>query len=110
MTRVTLSIHVLDLDAGAPASALRVVLASASGERLAEAETDDNGRITQWPGLDGLDEGRYSLTFDVGGWYAGRGQQCFYPRVCIEFVADAPRHYHVPLLLNRHGYSTYRGS
>jgi 5-hydroxyisourate hydrolase len=26
------------------------------------------------------------------------------------FVADADQHYHVPLLLNPFGYSTYRGS
>jgi 5-hydroxyisourate hydrolase len=25
-------------------------------------------------------------------------------------VADANQHYHVPLLLSRYGYSTYRGS
>ena len=28
----------------------------------------------------------------------------------LGFIADAERHYHVPLLISPYGYSTYRGS
>jgi 5-hydroxyisourate hydrolase len=35
----------------------------------------------------------------------------FYRRVTIDFQVAAPaEHFHVPLLLNPFGYSTYRGS
>jgi 5-hydroxyisourate hydrolase len=35
----------------------------------------------------------------------------FYPEVVVVFtIADADQHYHVPVLLNPFGYSTYRGS
>ena len=35
----------------------------------------------------------------------------FYPQVAVVFkIEDASQHYHVPLLLNPFGYSTYRGS
>ena len=34
----------------------------------------------------------------------------FYPEVVIAFTVGDDEHYHVPLLLNPFGYSTYRGS
>jgi 5-hydroxyisourate hydrolase len=39
------------------------------------------------------------------------GQESFYPQVVIVFlVAQIEEHYHIPLLLNGFGYTTYRGS
>ena len=39
------------------------------------------------------------------------GTTAFYPEVVVVFtIADADAHYHVPVLLNPFGYSTYRGS
>lgn len=39
------------------------------------------------------------------------GGSTFYPEVTIVFeVVNPHQHYHVPLLLNPYGYSTYRGS
>ena len=34
----------------------------------------------------------------------------FYPEVVVTFTVGDDGHYHVPLLLNPFGYSTYRGS
>lgn len=110
MSKISLSTHVLDLDAGAPAANLSVCLADADGRLLARAGTDADGRISEWPGVATLATGDYELTFEVGQWYGARGQRSFYPRVRIAFSADSARHYHVPLLLNRHGFTTYRGS
>ncbi|MEM9743062.1 MAG: hydroxyisourate hydrolase [Pseudomonadota bacterium] len=108
---VSLSSHVLDLDAGRPASGLRVTLKDPAGTVLSEAVTNDDGRVTTWPGLDSLRAGVYEVCFETGSWYAAQGQTCFYPRVHVlaDLAGDQP-HYHVPLLLNRFGYSTYRGS
>lgn len=108
----TLSTHILNLDEGSPAAGVRVELratdvAGTAGPILAHALTDDDGRTSAMPELSA---GSYELTFAIGDWFAARNQECFYPRVRIEFVVNTQRHYHVPLLLNRFGFSSYRGS
>lgn len=110
MSGISLSTHVLDLDEGMPAVKLTVSLADADGKLLARAGTDADGRVGAWPGVESLTPGTYVLIFEVGPWYAARGTRCFFPEIRILFEADTERHYHVPLLLNRYGYSTYRGS
>jgi len=119
MISATLSSHVLDLARGRPAAGLAAELwsiATASAgdgaaQRLAAARTDDDGRIGRWDPEVTLDSGVYELLFFTGEWFAGRGEHCFYPEVRVRFeIDDAASHYHVPLLLNRFGYSTYRGS
>ena len=105
--------HVLDLGEGRPASGLAVTLSqqTASGwEVLGDGRTDADGRVGLWRDLS-LCVATYRLSFATGDWFAGQSRDCFYPRVDIVFsVDDATTHYHVPLLLNRWGYSTYRGS
>ena len=55
--------------------------------------------------------GTYRIHFAVGPWFAAANIDAFYPSVEITFVVKAENeHYHVPLLLNPFGYSTYRGS
>ena len=62
-----------------------------------------------------LRPGVYELLFHVGDYFRGRGvglpEPAFLDRVPVRFgIADAARHYHVPLLISPFGYSTYRGS
>jgi len=53
----------------------------------------------------------YRLTFATGEYYRTRDVNSFYPTIAIEFqVSSTSEHYHVPLLLSPHGYTTYRGS
>ena len=108
----TLSTHVLNLDAGSPVQDLSVDLHRTDSqgntcEAMGSYSTDKDGRVSAWPVLD---SGTYALCFQVGDWYESKGIECFYPRVQIEFKVDTERHYHVPLLLNRFGFSSYRGS
>jgi 5-hydroxyisourate hydrolase len=106
----TLSTHVLDTTRGAPAAGLAISLAAADGSPLGSGVTDADGRIGSI-GPDRLAAGDYTLTFSTGAYFAASGVTGFYPSVAITFtVADADGHYHVPLLLNPYGYSTYRGS
>jgi 5-hydroxyisourate hydrolase len=106
----TLSTHVLDTSAGRPAEGVTVELRSADGSLVGRGRTDADGRVATI-GPDRLDAGDYSLRFDTAGWFAAAGTTGFYPEVTITFtVADVDQHYHVPLLLNPFGYSTYRGS
>jgi 5-hydroxyisourate hydrolase len=104
----TLSTHVLDTGAGLPAAGVPVVLESAAGEVLAHARTDADGRVGSL-GED-LALGDYRIRFDTGGWFADAGVEAFYPEVAVSFTIAVDEHFHVPLLLSRYGYSTYRGS
>jgi 5-hydroxyisourate hydrolase len=112
----TISTHILDTSRGRPASgvgvALEVLKTDAGWSRFAEAETDADGRITQF----GISEsqlipGTYRLIFAVAKYFKSIQQESFYPEVVVTFlIAAASEHYHVPLLISPFGYSTYRGS
>lgn len=104
----TLSTHVLDTALGRPAEGVAVTLTTPDGDLLDEARTDADGRAR--PIGAELQPGVYVLRFATGDYHAATGQQGFYPRVEITFSVGDSAHYHVPLLLNPYGYSTYRGS
>ena len=106
----TLSTHVLDTSLGKPAAGVTVVLESVAGEALGDGITDGDGRVGSI-GPVRLESGDYRLRFASGGYFAAQGVEAFYPEVVVVFtIADAAQHYHVPVLLNPFGYSTYRGS
>jgi 5-hydroxyisourate hydrolase len=101
----TVSTHVLDTALGRPAAGVPVTLLDAEGTVLAEAVTDDDGRVR--PLGDPVAPGTYRVRFDLAG------RDGFFPEVVIAFAVpdDEPDgHFHVPLLLSPFGYSTYRGS
>jgi 5-hydroxyisourate hydrolase len=101
----SLSTHVLDTSRGRPAAFVAVSLEKPDGSRLADATTDDDGRVADL-GSD-LEPGTYVLRFATGAYL---GEDAFYPEVLVMIAVGADEHYHVPLLLNPYGYSTYRGS
>lgn len=106
----SLSTHVLDTSLGRPARGVPVSLETLAGAALGEGRTDADGRIAAI-GPERLAPGHYRLRFDSGAYYAASATTAFYPEIAIAFtVTDAGGHYHVPLLLNPFGYSTYRGS
>ncbi len=104
----TLSSHVLDTSRGCPAAGVRVELSSVTGEVLDSVTTDADGRVTRLG--DQLPPGEYRLRFDTAAHFVATGQVGFYPEVVVAFTIGDEAHYHVPLLLNPFGYSTYRGS
>lgn len=114
-----LTTHVLDTMSGQPGAGLEIELFRLEGDarrRLASVTTDQDGRAPA-PVLQGADlqPGVYELLFHVGDYFRGRGvslpEPAFLDRVPVRFgIADARRHYHVPLLISPFGYSTYRGS
>lgn len=93
----TLSTHVLDTEAGRPAAGVRVELFRGD-ERIAGAETDDDGRIAA---LAEVEAGAYRLVFHP--------PSPFFRRVELELALE-DGHYHVPLLLAPYSCTTYRGS
>ena len=104
----TLSTHVLDTSLGKPAVGIRVTLLHGD-QAVGEAMTDADGRAKDFGRA--LEPGEYSLRFEVLPYFRTSGREAFYRVITIEFVVrSAGEHYHVPLLLNPFGYSTYRGS
>ena len=111
-----LTTHVLDTSTGRPASGVRVMLRRTdSGEILAEARTNADGRLDQ-PLLEGaaFKTGRYQLEFHVGDYFRNRGvalaEPPFLDVIPLSFAIAEDTHYHVPLLVSPYAYSTYRGS
>ena len=106
----TLSTHVLDTSVGRPAEGIEVVLETVAGQRIDDGVTDADGRVGSI-GPTRLNPGDYRLRFASGRYFAAAGVEAFYPEVVVVFtVTDGEQHYHVPVLLNPFGYSTYRGS
>lgn len=119
----TLSSHILDTHLGKPAAGITVTLhrVDSNGNRtqLAHGITNCDGRVStdSWQFDDStttayrdLTIGRYSLAFDTQTYFDIQALVAFYPEVIVDFVVSDASHYHVPLLLSAHGYSTYRGS
>jgi 5-hydroxyisourate hydrolase len=108
--------HVLDTSRGRPAPGVHVMLErrQPDGEwtRVGDGHTDADGRVgTLMSAHAAALPGVYRLTFDTGRYFSALDVRAFYPNVTVTFeVADSGGHYHVPLLLNPFGYSTYRGS
>ena len=110
--------HVLDMQSGRPAQGVPVRLFrqepegfQESWEEIASGLTNSDGRLTNWMEGQSRKAGTYRIIFDTDSYYADKHETCFYPQVQIDFRIEQPdQHYHVPLLLAAHGFSTYRGS
>ena len=126
MSTGRLTTHVLDTALGRPAAGIPITAWLVQDDHrhlLAEAVTNADGR-TDAPLLSGPNFGAlltYEIVFSVGPYlkvnhFARMGNhrppnQQFLDTIPIRFgIEDADSHYHVPLLLAPHGYSTYRGS
>ena len=106
--------HILDTSRGLPAAGVKVQLLQQEDGRwilMTVGETNNDGRIGQWADQSEVSAGQYKLVFDTAGYFSKCDVETFYPSVEILFLVTSDnQHYHVPLLLNPFGYSTYRGS
>lgn len=106
----TLSTHILDTSRGKPAEGVRITLETLAGDTLGEGVTNADGRVAEI-GPERMEVGDYRLHFAAKEYYDQLGEESFYPEITVAFtIADADQHYHVPILLNPYGFSTYRGS
>lgn len=123
MTQITS--HILDTSLGAPAQGVAISLlqqqADESWNVLGSGETNADGRVSDFmannvTGNDvekkhALPAGIYKLSFKLSDYYKKLNTASFYPYAEVVFeISGDGQHYHVPLLLNPFGYSTYRGS
>ena len=106
--------HVLDTSRGRPGAGIRVELYRLSGETwkpIGESHTDENGRCGNLMGNEKPELGTYRLIFHVVEYFEKQNTKTFYSEIPVMFeIGDSGQHYHVPLLINPFGYSTYRGS
>ena len=111
----TITTHVLDITRGLPAQGVRIELEQNQGGdwlTLSSGVTDGDGRLTNLlPRESTLRPGLYRLRFLTGEYFSRLGITALHPLIEIVFDArDEGAHYHIPLLLSPHAYSTYRGS
>ena len=106
--------HALDTSIGRPARHMIITL---KGLRLNQWKpmsvgiTNNDGRISDiLPSSRLLIPGVYTMTFNTGTYYKNNNQNGFYPQASIQFEVIDNSHYHIPLLINPFGYSTYKGS
>lgn len=113
---ISISTHILNTNLGQAAKGMPVVLEQevkeGSWSEVANGESNDDGRIEDLASEDSpLQPGVYRLVFDAKKYFSSIEQDAFYPSISISFhVAHADQHYHIPLLLNNYGYTTYRGT
>ncbi|MGZ3711746.1 MAG: hydroxyisourate hydrolase [Bdellovibrionota bacterium] len=106
-----ISTHILDTSLGHPAAQVTVQLekkAGGSWDIIGTEKTNSDGRIlfACTP-----EAGSYRLQFFVEDYFKKNKVKPFFTLVPVHFeISDTDRKYHVPLLLNPYGYSTYRGS
>lgn len=115
-----LTTHVLDTSIGKPGQHINVKLLQleagnaqhpADWQLITQGVTDADGRIGDLlPAEKLLNPGTYKLIFETGLYFFSNNIKSFYPEVEIQFSVFDDAHYHVPLLINPFGYSTYRGS
>lgn len=107
-----ISTHILDTSLGHPAKDVEVKLEKQSAPNewklLATEKTNADGRIAfACPAETGI----YRLQFQVEEYFRRQKLTPFFLTTPVVFqITDTARKYHVPLLLNPYGYSTYRGS
>jgi 5-hydroxyisourate hydrolase len=104
-----ISTHILDTTKGCPAAGVKVVLEKKSPEGwsvLGVEKTNTDGRIV----FDCPKEiGDYRLTFQIEDYF--QGEEHFFLNTPITFrIKSTERKYHVPLIINPFGLSSYRGS
>jgi 5-hydroxyisourate hydrolase len=106
-----ISTHILDTSVGDPAANVKVTLEKFSNDswkEIAKGETNSDGRHA----FDIVSEpGKYRLNFFTEDYFNRSNTPSFFLDTPVAFnITDTSRKYHVPLLLNPFGYSTYRGS
>ena len=112
--RSQITTHVLDTSIGSPGKGILVKLQRIEEEKWQDITiglTDEDGRVGDLlPAWKILPQANYQIVFETGAYFKKSNTEGFYPQVSIQFSVFDDSHYHVPLLLNPFGYSTYRGS
>ena len=106
--------HILDTTKGRPAAGITIILYHGENDEWTEigrGSTNADGRITDLLKNEiKLTHCIHKIRFETKDYFDKNQVATFYPYVEIVFDITSDEHYHIPLLLNPFGYSTYRGS
>lgn len=106
-----ISTHILDTSLGIPGKGISVLLEKQTGKSwqlVSEEFSNEDGRI-KFPCEKSA--GTYRLTFHLEDYFKSNQLVPFFVMAPVIFkITNTDRQYHIPLLLNPYGYSTYRGS
>jgi 5-hydroxyisourate hydrolase len=77
---------------------------------VADAETDDGGRIEAWDDRF-MERGLYRIIFDIDSYFAGLGAAAAYPEVAVIFrLQNETSAFQIQVTLAPYSYSTYFGT
>jgi len=106
-----ISTHILDTSIGNPAAGVIVSLEQLENnvwKETVSGETNADGRFVF---NNKAEAGSYRINFHTEEYFKKLGTECFFLQTPVAFkITNIDRKYHVPLLVNPYGYSTYRGS
>lgn len=105
-----ISTHILDTSVGNPAANVKVTLEFFDNEwkEISSGVTNDDGRFAF---QNKITEGKYRINFYTEEYFQKMNTEYFFLQTPVAFnITNIKRNYHVPLLVNPFGYSTYRGS
>lgn len=106
-----ISTHILDTTKGMPAPDVLITLElkdDLNWITIGTGKTNADGRLS----FDcSKKAGIYRLNFGIENYFLNNKTEHFFMDTQIVFkITNLNRSYHVPMLLNPYGYSTYRGS
>ncbi len=106
--------HILDTATGKPVTGVTIILyqqQNGKWKAIGKGVTNEDGRVTDLLAKDFVVPlGNYKMKFETKEYFDKQFIQAFYPYIEIVFEIKNIEHYHIPLLLNAFGYTTYRGS
>ncbi|XP_053721810.1 5-hydroxyisourate hydrolase-like [Synchiropus splendidus] len=111
-----LTTHVLNVSAGIPAADMALSLYGQDASTkvwnlITTGVTNSEGRCSELVTKEMFQPGMYKIRFETELYWESLGETSFYPYVEYVFaVGDADQQYHLPLLLSRFSYTTYRGN
>ena len=74
---------------------------------LADAETDSDGRISEWRDWK-LERGLYRIVFDSDYYFVGLGLSAAYPEIIVTFrMNDETDAYQIRVMISPYSYSTH---
>lgn len=107
-----ISTHVLDTSKGFPAAGVNVSLEKETSDGwqiIDQGQTNQDGRYVF--AMPNPSTGVFRIVFNLKSYFEDQKTPFFFLQAPVIFqIHDISRRYHIPLLLNPFGYSTYRGS
>ncbi|XP_059618887.1 probable 5-hydroxyisourate hydrolase R09H10.3 [Phlebotomus argentipes] len=111
-----ISVHILDTSRGRPATGVPITLykeENGTWHTVGNGQTNADGRCETFLTREQFSSGTFKIHYAVEDYFMKNSGFSFYPYIEVVFKIDNAgndQNYHIPLLLNPFGYSTYRGS